>query len=288
MRIAGVEITNPERELWPGSGVRKEELVAYYDAVRGRLLPQLRDRPLSVMRYHGGPEGFMQKDLPDYAPDWIRTARVWAPSARREVDYALCNDRRTLLWLANQRSVELHPGLARRDLPDRPTHLVLDIDPPEGKFDRAVEGARVVRDVLEEAGLKSCAKTSGSKGVHVYVPLRRRHTFEEAGTAARRVAADAATRLPRRLSVEVSKAKRRGRVLLDWTRMRPSQTVVVVYGPRGRAGLPVSFPVPWDRLGDVRPGDFTIGTVPALLARSDPWTELCPGPQSLPRDLLAA
>ena len=285
---AGVRFTNLEKELWPGSGVSKGELVEYLDAVRHAVLPHLRDRPLSVIRFHGEDDrGFFQKDLPKYAPDWVKSVRMYAPSAKRHVRYPLCNDRRTLLWFANQRAVELHAALSRRDKHDRPTDLVLDIDPPPDQFHRAVEVAVVIREILEELELTAHVKTTGGKGLHVVVPLRRRHSFDEVRAASLAVASRAEERAPDLVTTEISKKKRGGRVLIDWTRSQPAQTLIAPYSPRGRPGLPVSFPVGWDDLGGVDPRDFTISTVPKMVGDADPWNELSPPRQSLSRTLIA-
>src|SRR5262249_34832594 len=153
----------------------KRDLVDYLDAMSERIIPELRDRPLSVIRVHRGQEAFMQKNVPKYTPDWVPTVELWAETSHRKVAYALCNDRRTLLWFGNQRAVEYRPALVRGDHPDRVTHLVLDLDPPEtndgGGFTMAVRAAQLVREVLIGAGLVGAVKTSGAKGVHVFVPL---------------------------------------------------------------------------------------------------------------------
>lgn len=137
----------------------------YLDAVRDLILGELRGRPLSVIRVRVGQQPFMQKNVPGYAPPWIRTVTLWAGSSRREVRYALCDDWRTLLWFANQRAVEYHPALALAGQPDRPSYLVLDIDPPPGgPFGQAVAAARLVRQALADVGLSGAVKTSGSPG----------------------------------------------------------------------------------------------------------------------------
>src|SRR6266700_5383545 len=140
----GVPLTNLDQPLFDGAGATKRDLVDYLDAVRDRIIPVLEDRPLSVMRVHRGQEAFMQKNVPKYTPSWVRTVTLWAESSKREVAYALCNDRRTLLWFANQRAVEYHPTLVRTDRWDRVTHLVLDIDPPAADaFGLAVRAAQL-------------------------------------------------------------------------------------------------------------------------------------------------
>ena len=168
----GVPLTNLDQSLFEGSGASKRDLVDYLDAVRDRILPQLCDRPLSVIRVLRGQAPFMQKNVPKYTPEWVRTVPLWAESSHREVSYALCNDRRTLLWFANQRAVEYHPTLVRADRWEHPTHLILDIDPPAGDgFGLAVQAAVLVRQALADAGMDGAVKTSGAKGVHVFVPV---------------------------------------------------------------------------------------------------------------------
>src|SRR6266542_2613561 len=167
----GVGLTNLDQELFDGAGASKRDLVDYLDAVGERMILQLRDRPLSVMRVLRGQAPFMQKNVPKYTPDWVRTVQVWAEASKREISYALCNDRRTLLWFANQRAVEYHPTLVRADRRDRQTHLVLDLDPPAADgFASAVRAAFLVRQALADAGLVGAVKTSGAKGVHVFAP----------------------------------------------------------------------------------------------------------------------
>src|SRR3989454_9054722 len=166
----GVPLPNLDQPLFDGANATKRDLVEYLDRVRDRIIPVLADRPLSVIRVHRGQEAFMQKNVPKYTPEWVRTVEFWAEASKREVRYALCNDRRTLLWFANQRAVEYHPTLVRADRPDRITHLVLDLDPPDADaFSMAVRAARLVRQALAEVGLEGAVKTSGAKGVHVFV-----------------------------------------------------------------------------------------------------------------------
>ena len=146
----GVPLTNLDQPLFDGAGATKRDLVDYLDAVSRPHPARTARRPLSVIRVHRGQQAFMQKNVPKYTPEWVPTVRMWAETSKREVAYALCNDRRTLLWFANQRAVEYHPTLVRRDRPDRATHLVLDLDPPEGSgFTVVVAAARLVRQVLD-------------------------------------------------------------------------------------------------------------------------------------------
>src|SRR4051812_31423172 len=176
----GVSLTNLDQPLFDGADATKRDLVDYLDGVRDRILPELRDRPLSVIRVHRGEEAFMQKNVPKYAPPWVQTVQFWAETSKRDVSYALCNDRRTLVWFANQRAVEYHPTLVLADHPDHITHLVLDLDPPEaGGFAAAVQVAHLVRQALADVGLQGAVKTSGAKGVHVFVPVDDHAALEE-------------------------------------------------------------------------------------------------------------
>ena len=190
-----VNLTHLDDPLFDGAEATKRDLIGYLEAVAARLVGQLRDRPLSVVRVRAGQQPFMQKNVPDYAPDWIRTVSLWAQSSSRQVRYALCDDEQTLIWFGNQRAVEYHPTLSLAQSPQRPGYLVLDIDPPPGSdFGRVVGAARLVRSALSGAGLAGAVKTSGSKGVHIYVPVDA--SAEDAAAATRALAARAAEDLP--------------------------------------------------------------------------------------------
>jgi bifunctional non-homologous end joining protein LigD len=244
--------------------------VDYLDAVADLIIAELADRPLSVVRVRPGQEPFMQKNVPKYTPPWVPTVSLWAESSRREVSYALCNDHRTLLWFANQRAVEYHPTLGRVDDLGRPTYLVLDIDPPAGGgFTLAVRAARLVQRALDDAGLAGAVKTSGSKGVHVMVPIRPSGS-EDVAAATRALAARAERLDPDVATTAFIREDRGGKVFLDSTRAGGA-TVAAAYSPRIRPGTPVSFPVAWGELDSVQPGDFTVHTALRLIAGRRPW-----------------
>lgn len=282
----GVPLTNLDQPLFDGADATKRDLVDYLDAVRDRILPVLRDRPLSVIRVLRGQKPFMQKNVPKYTPPWVATVPMWADSSKREVSYALGNDRRTLLWFANQRAVEYHPGLFRIDHPDRPTHLVLDIDPPAADaFPLAVGAARLVRQALADSGLAGVVKTSGAKGVHVFVPIEAGPTTEQVAAATRAIAARAERLDPALATTAFIVEDRGGKVFLDSTRAGGA-TVVAAYSPRVRPGAPVSFPLRWDELDSVTPADFTVRTAAGLVADADPWADQMPAPQPLDPGLI--
>ena len=281
------DFTHLDEALFDGADATKRDLVDYLDGVCERIIPELEGRPLSVIRVHRGQEAFMQKNVPKYTPAWVPTVQFWAETSKREVSYALCNDRRTLLWFANQRAVEYHPALVRADRPDVMTHLVLDLDPPSpDAFNLAVRVARLVRQTLGDAGLEGAVKTSGAKGLHVFVPITE-GPLEDAAAATRAIAARAEALDPDIATTAFMKEDRGGKVFVDATRTGAGATVVAVYSPRIRPGVPVSFPVKWDQLDDVVPADFNVHTALGQLGKTDPWAEQMPAPQTLSADLVA-
>ncbi len=282
-----VTLTNLDQPLFDDADATKRDLVDYLDGMRERIIPVLADRPLSVIRVHRGQEAFMQKNVPKYTPSWVHVAKLWAEASKREVSYALCNDRRTLLWFANQRAVEYHPTLSRIDQPDHPTHLVLDIDPPLGdSFSMAVRAAHLVRHALTDLGLEGAVKTSGAKGVHVFVPLAGHVSMDDAAAATRAIAMRVERLDPDIATTAFMKEDRGGKVFIDSTRVGGA-TVVAAYSPRVRPGVPVSFPIAWGDLDQVAPRDFTIRTALQQLGHGDPWAEQMPASQTLSADLVA-
>jgi DNA ligase D len=291
MTTTRVEITRPDKLLWPGLGITKQAYADYLAAVADHLLPWLRDRPLSVIRAPDGVDGqrYFQKNTPTYAPRWVRTVSIPAPSAGRDVAYTVCNDRGTLIWLGNQAALEFHPAPVRRDRLDRPDLLVVDIDPPDGAFDAAVEVAILVLETLDDLGLEPLVKTTGGKGIHLVVPIVRHVSAEGLRRAATRLAEIVRDRRPDLVTTEFRKAKRGGRVMLDPSRNGPGATLVAPYSPRVRAEGTVSFPVLPAELTRVAPGDFTLASAQMLLRRNavQRWTEAAHGRgQRLPRELL--
>jgi bifunctional non-homologous end joining protein LigD len=286
-----VEITRPDKPLWPALGITKRGFVDYLGSVADRMLPWLRDRPLTLVRAPDGVDGqrYFQKATPGYAPSWIRTVTVPAPSAKRDVAYTVCNDAATLAWLGNQAALEFHPAPVRRDRLERPDLLVVDIDPPDGAFDAAVDVAFMVLDVLDDLGLTTLVKTTGGKGLHIVVPIVRHVSPEQLRHAATRLTAIVADRRPDLVTAEFRKAGRKGRVMLDPSRNGTGATIVAPYSPRARAEATVSFPVLPEELRSIAPGDFTVATVPQQLDGAGParWTdEASDRHQRLPASLI--
>jgi bifunctional non-homologous end joining protein LigD len=264
---AEVEVSRPDKQLWPALEITKRLYVDYLGAVEDLMLPWLRGRPLTVVRAPDGVDGqrYFQKDTPRHAPAWIRRVAIEAPSAGRDVAYTVCDHPQTLAWLGNQAALEFHPAPVRADRLDRPDLLVVDIDPPDDRFDAAVEVATMVLEVLDDLGLSCGVKTTGGKGLHVVAPIERRY---EAG-ALRRAAAELTSivrdRAPDLVTDEFRKAKRGDRVMLDPSRNGTGATLVAPYSPRARPSGTVSFPLLPGQLGSASPGDFTLASVPALV-----------------------
>lgn len=283
----GVELTNLDQPLTPDAGATKRELIDYLDAVADRILPGLVGRPLTVLRVLRGRAPFMQKNVPKYTPDWVRTATIWAEASKRDVHYALCDDRRTLLWLANQRAVEYHPTLGLATDIYRPTHLILDLDPPaDDNFAAVVAVAHLVRQALADCGLAGAVKTSGAKGLHVFVPIDHHAPVGDVAGATRALAARAAQLDPGIATTAFIVDDRGGKVFVDATRAGGA-TIAAAYSPRLRPGTPVSFPLAWSDLDRIAPGDFTVLTALDALAGKDPWAEEMPAHQRLPDELIA-
>jgi bifunctional non-homologous end joining protein LigD len=289
---ADVEVSRPDKLLWPEIGVTKREYVDYLAAVADLAVPWLRGRPLTLVRAPDGVGGkrYFQKAISDYAPPWIRRVRIEAPSAGRDVDYVVCDDATTLAWLGNQAALELHPAPVRADRLDRPDLFVVDIDPPDDAFDAAVEVALLVLEVLDDLGLESGVKTTGGKGLHIVVPIERRYDDEALRAAASSLTSIVTDRRPDLVTDEFRKVKRAGRVMLDPSRNGSGATIVAPYSPRARPDGTVSFPVVAEDLGSVRPGDLTLRTVPGMLDADGPrrWRDLVDARSRLPRRLLDA
>jgi len=265
-------LSSPDKVLWPDAGITKGDLADYYAAAADRLLPHLRRRPLTLRQHPRGvaEQGFFIKNLPRHAPAHISRFEAWTESSNRTVAYALADDAEDLAWFAQQNAVELHAWTSTADRPDRPDQLWFDLDPSTPQQSVA-EAARWLRAVLGELGLQALVKTSGKRGLHLLVPVERRYDFSELRGFGLAIARACAAEHPEALTVEMRKAERDGRLLLDWSRNGAAQTVVAAWSPRTDPRATVSMPLSWDELDDLDPGRFTLRSVPQLLQRADPW-----------------
>ncbi|MFF5970794.1 non-homologous end-joining DNA ligase [Streptomyces sp. NPDC012769] len=269
-----VEVTRPDKVLFPEDGLTKAGLADYYHRVADRMVPHLRGRPLMLEQHPDGIDdpGFMRKDVPDHFPDWLATAEL--PKADGTVTYALCEDAASLVYLAGQACVTPHRWLSRADRPDRPDRLVLDLDPPGDDFDAVRRAAGRLRALLDELELPSLPMTTGSRGLHVVVPLLRRDTFDDVRAFARELAEVLACRYPEELTTAARKRDRGGRLYLDVQRNGYGQTAVAPYAVRARPGAPVAAPLAWDELDDPKltARRWSVADAGELVDR-DPWRD---------------
>jgi bifunctional non-homologous end joining protein LigD len=260
-----LRLTNLDKVLYPHTGFTKGDLIGYYAAIAPVLLPHLRDRPLTLKRYPDGVEGehFYEKQCPAHRPEWVQTTAVWSGRTEREIDYCLCQDLPTLVWLGNLADLELHPSLSHADALERPSTLAFDLDPgPPAGIVQCCEVALDLRDMFAELGLRAFAKTSGLTGMQVYVPLNQHDVaYGQTKPFARAVADLLARRRPRLVVSHMVKAARRGKVLIDWSQNDEHKTTVAVYSPRASESPTVSTPVSWDEVASCRDAED-----PALLA----------------------
>ncbi len=283
-----LRLSNLDKPFWPEEGITKGELLAYYRDVADVLVPHLRKRPFTMKRYPDGWQGksFFQKQAPSHMPEWIDRAPFPASTRegeKRVIDYALIDDELALLWAVNMGCIDMHAWASRADKPDRPDWVMFDLDPSEGSgFEEVVEVAGLVRQALDVLELESVPKTSGSRGIHVLVPITRRHDFAEVREFAGIVAGALARAHPGLVTTEWTKAKRKG-VLVEANQNGPGKTTASVYSVRPRAGAPVSTPLRWDEVKEgLDAAAFTMDVVVERVAREgDLFARVLEGGQSL-------
>ena len=259
----GVEISHPEKILFARDGVTKQELVDYYQRVAPCILPHLRDRPLAMECYPDGIDrpGFFRKDVPSYFPAWIRTVTI-KKKAGGTVRHVVCDDTASLVYLANQACITPHAWLSRTDKLEFPDQMMFDLDPSGDEFGAVKATARSLAELLGRLELPRYLKTSGSRGLHVAVPLRRSEGFDSVRAFARKLAEVVVSQEPGQRTLEQRKSRRRGRVFVDINRNGYAQTAAPAYAVRARAGAPISVPLHWHELDDenLRPDGVTIRT----------------------------
>jgi DNA ligase D-like protein (predicted polymerase)/DNA ligase D-like protein (predicted 3'-phosphoesterase) len=281
-----VEVTSLDRLYWPDEGYTKGDLLRYYLTVGKYIVPYLKDRPAILKRYPNGTreQMFFQHNV-ESAPDLLKTVRLESETGRM-LNYAVYTGLASLVYLVNIGTIEQHPWHSRLSNLDHPDYIVLDLDPHDAPFANVLKVALVCRDVLKEAKLVGYAKTSGSSGVHVYVPLRPRYEYEEVAEFAEQISSRVAERLPEIATVERRVAERRkDQIYVDWQQNAKGKSAAAVYTVRARAGATVSVPVTWREISaGFKIADFTIETVPARLKKKgDLWKEFFNNRQSLPR-----
>ena len=263
-----LKLTNLEKVLFPEDGYTKADLITYYTDVSRYLIPVIRDRPLTLKPFPDGISGmsFYQKDKPDFTPKWIKSWTDTAADREGGIDYILCNDLATLIWMANYTAIEIHPWLARVDKPDNPDFAMIDLDPAAGAtWSDVKEAAAIVRDILHGLDLEGFPKTTGSRGIHVLVPIARRYTHEESRGFVEQVGKAARERAPKLVTLTFAKKERRG-IYVDYLQNVRGKTTAGPYSVRPIRRAPVSAPLRWDEISGLgRPDAFTIANLPARL-----------------------
>lgn len=248
--VAGhtIRTSNEARVLFPSDGLTKGDVIGYYTRIAPHMLPHIRRRRLTLQRFHSGilEPGIFQKDIPSHFPDWIH--RVTVPKHGGTVTHVVCDDAATLVYIANQGCLTPHVGLARTDRIEFPDQMVFDLDPSDDDFELVRSVAFSLRELLEEAGLNSFVKTTGSRGLHVMVPLDRKNKFDHVHAFAWQIAMVLVRRRPADITTEFMKNKRGKRLFLDTNRNGMAQTVVPAFAIRAKDGAPVSMPIDWDEL----------------------------------------
>jgi bifunctional non-homologous end joining protein LigD len=289
-----VEISNPDKVLFPDDGLTKRDLVDYYSKIADVALPHFSGRPVTQHRFPDGigGEGFYQKEIPDYFPDWIARVTVEKKEGG-SITHLLCENRPTMEYLANQACITPHVWLSRVDRPDSPDRLIFDLDPPDDDFLPVKKAAGWLKDLLDEIEMPSFPMTTGSRGIHIVVPLDRSADFDTVRSFARKLSVVVERRYPEDLTTEQRKAERRGRIFIDIMRNAYAQTTPVPYAVRAKPGAPVATPLDWEDFSDARlvSTRYHIGNVFKRLAqKTDPWKSISRRGRSLnePRRRLAS
>lgn len=257
-------LTNLDKIYWPDEGYTKGDLIEYYRSVSKFILPYLKDRPESLLRHPNGIHGksFFQKNVDHMPPDWVKTELIYSDHNKENINYLICNDEATLVFMANLGCIEINPWFSHVPTLEYPDYLVIDLDPEEISFDKVVEAALKVKEVLDEAGAKSYCKTSGATGLHIYVPLKAKYNYDIAKDFAHIIARIAYKRIPEFTSLERSPKKRQGKVYLDYLQNRGGQTLAAPYSVRPKPGATVATPLLWEEVKvGLSPSQFTIKNI---------------------------
>ncbi len=283
------EVSNLDKVFFPEKGYTKGDLIDYYEKISETMLPYLKNRPLTMIRFPNGIDDkrFFQKDEPDYFPKWIKTKSV-SKKEGGKTNYVVCNDKETLVYLANQACVTPHIWLSRIDKIDNPDRLIFDLDPSNGDFSEVKKAAKRVRELLEgQLGLSVYVMTTGSRGLHVVAPIKRSKTFDEVREFAQEAAKYLESKYPDSLTTAVRKNKREDKLFLDVARNGKGQTAVTPYAVRPIEGAPVATPLDWEELSksSLSPQSYNIKNIFRRLGRKvDPWKDI----DSYPADLASA
>jgi bifunctional non-homologous end joining protein LigD len=265
-----LKLTNLDKVYWPKEKYTKGDLIEYYRKIAPYILPYLKDRPESLNRHPSGITGknFFQKDVKDMPPVWVRTKKIFSESNNANINYMVCQDEATLVYMANLGCIEINPWNSRLTSLEKPDYLVIDLDPEKISFEKVVIVAQYVHKLLDKIGIPNYCKTSGATGLHIYVPLAAKYSYDHAKEFAQLIAMIINRQLPDITSIERMPAKRQRRVYLDFLQNRKGQTLAAAYSVRPKSGATVSTPLEWS---EVRPGldpaKFTIKTIFSRLSK---------------------
>ncbi len=275
-----MKLTHPDKLYWPKAGITKADLGAYYERIAGTILPHLTDRPLSLKRYPEGAEGpsFFQKNITDdNLPRSVNVVTIRGKTVKKNIRYAVCNNTDSLAYLANIGALELHPWNSRRATLERPDVMVFDLDPGDKTvFDDVIKAAKLVKAALDKRKLPSFIKTSGKRGLHIYVPIGAKYPYDQVRAYAHELAKTLVADNPHLLSLAVHPKDRRDKIYVDYLRNSTGQTVIAPYCPRATPQATVSTPLAWSEVRKgLNPKKFTLKTIPKRLAtKGDPWANL--------------
>lgn len=263
MKNEQLHLTSLDKVYWPDEGITKGDLIEYYKTMAPYILPYLKNRPLSLKRNPNGilDDGFYQKDAGELAPGWMKTEAVYAESSDKMVHYLVCNDVKSLLFIANLGCIEMNPWNSVIAKPEYPDYLVVDIDPSEkNTFDDVIDVALVIKKILNKANVEGYCKTSGSSGMHVYIPCNKKYSYDEVRVFAKTVAIRVHEQLPRITTIERSLAKRKkNEIYIDYLQNSIGQTLACAYSVRPKPLATVSAPLEWKEVKHgLRPAQFTL------------------------------
>ncbi len=256
-----IKFSSLSKAYWPEQGITKRDLLNYYYRIAPYILPYIVDRPQTMYRFPGGihKKGFYQKDVKGKVPAWLPTYNYYSETDEREKEFPVCSDEAGLLYLVSLGCISMNPWSSRKEDPDHPDWCILDLDPDNNPFEQVIEAAQKIRQLLDAIGVPSYCKTSGSTGLHIYIPLERKYTFEDSKEFGRAIVKVVQQQLPDFTSIERLTSKRKGKVYLDFLQNRPQATVASPYSVRARPGAPVSMPLYWDGIKKgLKILDFTI------------------------------
>ena len=283
-----IELSNEEKILFPRSGITKGDLISYYQKIAPLAVPLIKNHPLAMNRFPNGitAEGFYQKDIPDYFPSWIARKAIAHKEEKKTTTYVVCNNNATLVYLANQGVITPHMWLSTTNKLDYPDRIVFDLDPSiENDFKRIKQGAKLLKKILELIGLHPFVMTTGSRGLHVTVPIKQTASFEHVKKFATAIAQEVIAQHPHSFTIDIRKEVRGDRIFIDTLRNRFAQLAVIPYAVRPKEGAPIATPLDWEELNNqkLQPQSYNIKNIFKRLAQKEnPWKNFYANAEALP------